>query len=318
MGDLLGDTMASPPPAAPAAVPSGGLDDLLGGDIAPSPAAPSGGLDDLLGGGGMAPIMGGGSSDLMGGGDEIQAGDPNPPSADKIKQWFNALLVSPEGMLYQDGLVTISAKTISQGSQAQVQLIYTNRSDSPLERINVIPSPGSVQLQPGGLPSSIPAGQQAPQSINAVAAEPFQDAPRIKIQFTHNGRGHTVQIKLPLSPNKFFSPVQLQAAQFFNFWKQYQNAPLEFVKQFKARSRVDPAEATNVLSRLGFGICAGVDKGTNVVAAAKLHTSMGDVPCMLRLESSAATQEYRLTVHTAHGSATAGCKNVVLAQLAQE
>lgn len=63
------------------------------------------------------------------------------------------------------------------------------------------------------------AGAQIQQMIAAEAFEDYCDSPSIELSFKYNGTQQKLNIKLPLSLNKFFEPTEMNAEQFFARWK---------------------------------------------------------------------------------------------------
>jgi len=342
-GDMLG-LDDGPAPAATVARPSapvgggGMLDDLMGGaPSASNPSAtivkPSGGnlMDDLLGsfgggavgggmsgGSGMDLLSGGmGSMDLMGG--SGSGAEPRQADAEDIKKWQQAMMLTNDGLLYNDDYLTIAARMQFKGPQGQLTLLFTNKQAAPLEKfVTIIQQAPFFQYQGQPVANMVPPHGQVTQIIMCMLSEPFMEAPKFRVQFSCKAKPITLELKVPIGATKVMAPVPLESGPFFGAWKQFSAPPLECVQVFKAIKPVQDVSTLNgALTSMNFAVCVGVDPNPlNACGAAKAMFGNGECPVLVRFESNPAANQYRLTVHTSNGQLTAAIKNVIMAQLA--
>ena len=77
----------------------------------------------------------------------------------------------------------------------------------------------SVQLQVKTVDSTVEAGAQFQQMVNIECTTDFTAQPDLNVNFTCNGKGHKVPLKIPISVNKFMEPTEMDGNNFFARWK---------------------------------------------------------------------------------------------------
>ena len=91
----------------------------------------------------------------------------------------------------------------------------------------------SVQLQVKTVDSTVEAGAQFQQMVNIECTTDFTAQPDLNVNFTCNGKGHKVPLKIPISVNKFMEPTEMDGNNFFARWKNLSMYEYFFTKNGK-------------------------------------------------------------------------------------
>lgn len=75
----------------------------------------------------------------------------------------------------------------------------------------------NVQIKP--VEPTLEAGAQIQQMLTAECVDDYADTPSLDIFFLYNGSERRVNLKLPLTLNKFFEPTEMNGESFFSRWK---------------------------------------------------------------------------------------------------
>lgn len=75
----------------------------------------------------------------------------------------------------------------------------------------------NVQIKP--VEPTLEAGAQIQQMLTAECVDDYADTPSIDITFRYNGVQQKLNVKLPLTLNKFFEPTEMNGESFFARWK---------------------------------------------------------------------------------------------------
>lgn len=103
-------------------------------------------------------------------------------------------------------------------------LFYGNKTQVTLQNFTPVlvwPSENSlklnVQIKP--VEPTLEAGAQIQQMLTAECIDDYADTPSIDITFRYNGVQQKLNVKLPLTLNKFFEPTEMNGESFFARWK---------------------------------------------------------------------------------------------------
>jgi len=141
------------------------------------------------------------------------------------------------------------------------------------------------------------AGAQVQQTINIECIEDFKEYPSLAITFLYNNVQQKLNLKLPVTINKFFEPTDMNGETFFSRWKNLGGPQQETQKIFKAAQQMDSSANGVKLSGFGIQLLKGIDPNPdNFVCAGIIHTRSQQIGCLLRLEPNRQAQMYRLTV----------------------
>jgi len=126
--------------------------------------------------------------------------------------------------LYENETIQIGVKTECRGNLARLAIFYGNKTSFPFLNFqpNVTLGPeltNCVQLQVKTVDSTVEAGAQFQQMVNIECTTDFTAQPDLNVNFTCNGKGHKVPLKIPISVNKFMEPTEMDGNNFFARWK---------------------------------------------------------------------------------------------------
>lgn len=225
---------------------------------------------------------------------------PNLASAAHLSQgWepgYRRLLFAAESILYEDMQIQIGVRSEYRGSMGCLILYFTNRAASAIGSFTTTldnPNPTEqLRIDTKSLPdSTIHPESQAQQTVMFEAKSVFALPPTIRISYLA-GALQALTLQLPVVMHKFMDAADLSADDFFKRWRQIGGAPREAQHVFGLSGRMGDAEWTKrVAEGFGWGILSGVDPNEkNVVGASVLHTGIGKLGCLLRLEPNWDTQ----------------------------
>ena len=211
---------------------------------------------------------------------------------------YRRLLFSAESILYEDAQIQIGLRSEYRGAMGCLILYFTSRSSSPIGSFTTTldnPNPSEhLRIDTKSLPDStiLPDGQ-AQQTVMFEAKSVFDLPPTIRISYLA-GALQALTLQLPVVTHKFMDAADLSADDFFKRWRQIGGAPRESQRVFGlvGGGKMGGAEWTRRMSEsFGWGVLKGVDPNEkNVVGASVLHTSVGKLGCLLRLEPNWDTQ----------------------------
>ena len=214
---------------------------------------------------------------------------------------YRRLLFSAESILYEDAQIQIGVRSEYRGAMGCLILYFTNRSSSTVGSFTTtIDNPNStdhLRIDSKSLPdSSIFPEAQAQQTVMFEAKSVFDLPPTIRVSYLA-GALQALTLQLPVVIHKYMDAADLTADDFFKRWRQIGGAPREAQRVFglanTGRSgRMGDAEWTKrTAEAFGWGILRGIDPNAkNVVGASVLHTGIGKLGCLLRLEPNWDTQ----------------------------
>ncbi|XP_065835631.1 AP-2 complex subunit alpha-2-like [Oscarella lobularis] len=132
--------------------------------------------------------------------------------------------------------------------------------------------------------------------------EEFSEIPLLDFQFSFNGAPQRITLRLPIFVNKFFSPTEMAAQDFFARWKQL-GGPQEKQSVFNAKFPIDSDATRAKLSGFGPALLSNVDPNPdNFVFVGILHTTAAQIGCLARLEPNIEAKMYRLTIRASKES----------------
>ncbi len=77
----------------------------------------------------------------------------------------------------------------------------------------------SMAVQVRAVDSTVEAGAQFQQMVNIECVADFSTQPDLSVTFTCNGAPHKIDLKVPISVNKFMEPTEMNGEAFFARWK---------------------------------------------------------------------------------------------------
>lgn len=235
----------------------------------------------------------------------VPAKAPNLASAAHLSPGWEAgyrrLLFANEAVLYEDVQMQIGLRSEYRGSMGCLILYFTNRSPLAIASFTTtLDNPNTseqLRIDTQSLPdSSIQPEAQAQQTVMFEAKSVFSLPPTIRVSYLA-GSLQALTLQLPVVMHKYMDAADLTADDFFKRWRQIGGAPREAQRVFgvqsgaRGRSMGDAQWTKHMAEAFGWGVLRGVDPNEkNVVGASVLHTGIGKLGCLLRLEPNWETQ----------------------------
>uniref|UniRef100_A0A6B2EK83 AP-2 complex subunit alpha n=1 Tax=Phlebotomus kandelakii TaxID=1109342 RepID=A0A6B2EK83_9DIPT len=227
-------------------------------------------------------------------------------------------LFKNNGVLFENELIQIGVKSEFRQNLGRLGLYYGNKTQTPLTNFSPVlqwPDCSRLSVQIKAVEPTLEAGAQIQQLLNAECIEDFADSPSIDLSFKHNGVHQKVNIKLPLTLNKFFEPTEMNGESFFARWKNLGGESQRAQRVFKAQLPLDLQAARTKLMGFGMQLLDSIDPNPdNMVCAGIIHTQTQQVGCLLRLEPNKQAQMFRLTIRSSKESVTKEVCNLLVDQ----
>jgi len=247
----------------------------------------------------------GGSADLLGLGVPSVASNGISNGVGTVTDNIQKFYCKNNGVVYENEIIQIGVKTECRSNLARLALFYGNKTSYPFLNfktdLTCSPVLGmALLLQVKQLDSTVEAGAQFQQMVNVECVTDFTEQPDLQLDFNYNGAPQTVNLKLPISINKFIEPTEMNAEAFFSRWKNLSMPQQESQKIFKAAHDMDNNEVIKTkLIGYGFQLLEGIDPNPdNFVCAGIIHTRTVQIGCLLRLEPNKQASMYRLTTRS--------------------
>jgi AP-2 complex subunit alpha len=211
------------------------------------------------------------------------------PELSPTERYFNKLVVSPNGVLYEDDNVQFGLKSEYRGHLGRIALFLGNRTQSTLTNLAIdVRSPQELKIsvtQPLSQ-DAIPPVTQYSQTYNVECADVPKQLPVLVVSYNLAGIPITHSLDLPIVITKFMDSIDISAADFFNRWRQIGGPPREVQSIFSPAGQIDLAKVKATIAGMKFGVCQNADPNPdNIVAAGIVNTvSTGKVGCLIRLE----------------------------------
>jgi len=298
-----------PAAARPAPTSAANLEDLLGmGSVAPAPSAPAPAAPPSL----ATPAP----SALV----PVPAQPIASTAASGVQPTVNVdecakrLIVSDNGLLYEDANLQIGVKSQWQGSQGRIMFYIGNKSPSTdLQGFKmVMPAVDGLRHQLQPVPDNVGAKRQVQLMMQVAITKAFIEPPTLQMAYTLPGVGTLSRtLELPLRVSKFLTPLTITSPQeFIAKWHQMASASQQ-QKIMDVSQQYASGGIERVAVALG-GMRLGVQKGldpnpANLVGGSKFVGELcGEVLVGVRVESDANVRgRYRFTVASMDGNACA-------------
>ncbi|KAE9408073.1 Adaptor protein complex AP-2 alpha subunit [Gymnopus androsaceus JB14] len=232
---------------------------------------------------------------------------PNLAVGPNIERWYEKLMFTSEGVLYEDVQIQIGVKSRYQGHIGQLAIYIGNKVPTPLTSFTTtvhVSDPEALSVTFAKIPPNVIAPRtQTQQLLHVECKKAFSTPPILTVSFLA-GSHQATSIRLPIVLTKFLEHVKLGQADFFERWKLIGGAPREsqsiFTITLNNAGQLDLAKYRQVVSGHKFNVLEGIDPNpNNLVAAGVLHTAVeGKVGCLLRLEPNPEAKLCRLTVRS--------------------
>lgn len=223
----------------------------------------------------------------------LEKGIPRLIAGPNIDRWFEKLLISSDGVLYEDVQVQIGIKSRYHGQFGQLAVYIGNKISAPLTSFTAtvhMEDPDALSLTWTKIaPNTIAPKAQTQQLLQVECKKFFSKLPILVVSFLA-GAHQTIAVRLPVVITKFIEHVKLSPADFFERWKLIGGPPREaqsiFPITLNSAGHIDQTRQQQVITGHSFTALEGVDPNpVNIVGAGILHMAAdGKVGCLLRLE----------------------------------
>ncbi|GBE77945.1 Adaptor protein complex AP-2 alpha subunit [Sparassis latifolia] len=236
-----------------------------------------------------------------------EKGIPRLTAGPNIERWFDKLLYTAEGVLYEDVQIQIGIKSRYHGHLGQLAVYIGNKISAPLTSFTAtlhMEQTDALSVTFAKIaPSTIAPRTQTQQLLHVECKKPFTSPPVLTVSFLA-GAHQAIAVRLPIIMTKFVEHVKLGQVDFFERWKLIGGPPRESQSIFPITlddsGHVDLARQRQVVLGFSFNVLDGVDPNpSNLVGAGILHMSVdGKVGCLLRLEPNREAKLCRITVRS--------------------
>ncbi|KAH8835765.1 adaptin N terminal region-domain-containing protein [Flagelloscypha sp. PMI_526] len=235
--------------------------------------------------------------------------DKLPPvvAGPNVDSWWDKLISSSEGVLYEDVQIQIGIKSRYQGHVGQIAVYVGNKMPTPLTSFTTtlhVADSETLSVTFAKIPANTIAPRtQVQQLLQVECKKAFATSPVLGISYLA-GSHQNISVRLPIIITKFLEHVSLTNTEFFERWKLIGGPPRESQSIFPIpvtpTGDLDRARHRQVLTGHGLNVLADIDPNPdNLVAAAVLHMAdEGKVGCLLRLEPNKDAKLCRLTVRS--------------------
>eukprot|EP00392_Amoebophrya_sp_AT5.2_P012625 g12732.t1 len=262
-------------------------------------------------GGARVPLTGGHLAAAGGGGQQKgwlpQSPGRNPnlvtsPSA-RLNTTMGSLRAQPVGddaILYEDELIQIGIKSRFRELDGEFAVFFGNKS-AKLHFHNfateyTVKEDTLLRLSMSTVPAMIETGTQHSQRVSATCVGPFTEPPTLRVSFLLSDNSpKRIQVRLPVTIDKFLEPLELNAADFFGVWRDHdynvneECAVVDVARRFQEASSLAPLARAACLDDV-LKLLPGVDTNPdNLVLASRFSsdTALNLIVCRVEIGSGA-------------------------------
>ncbi|KAH9950343.1 Adaptor protein complex AP-2 alpha subunit [Amylocystis lapponica] len=236
-----------------------------------------------------------------------EKGIPRLAAGPNVERWFDKLLYSTDGVLYEDVQIQIGIKSRYHGHLGQLAIYMGNKVSAPLTSFTAtlhVDEPDALSVSFAKIaPNVIAPRTQMQQLLHVECKKPFKHPPILSVSFLA-GAHQTIAVRLPIVITKFLEHVKLGQADFFERWRLIGGPPREAQSVFPITlddaGHVDVVKHRQIVSGFSFNVLEDIDPNpSNLVGAGILHMSTdGKVGCLMRLEPNREAKLCRITVRS--------------------
>ncbi|RQM25591.1 hypothetical protein B5M09_001364 [Aphanomyces astaci] len=162
-------------------------------------------------GGGLVDVFGGPTGSSSVGNDSV---DPA-----KIAAWFNKVVGSNQGVLFENDVIQIGVKQEFRGSQGRMGLFYGNKGSVAVTNLSLmVKQVPSLRTQVEQVATELQPKQQLKQQIMVECMQPFVQPVEVVVAYTVAGLSTSIDLKLPCVATSFLEPVKLSVEDFHKRW----------------------------------------------------------------------------------------------------
>lgn len=246
--------------------------------------------------------------------------------AGQVAAWFNALVVKPGGVLYEDAHVQVGCKTaFTSPPGGSINVFVGNKGAVPLVAFKLRTAPSAaVKVEVGDAPSVIAPKAQVQVPLTLESLQPFTEAPRLMLSFISTpGTGHAYALSVPVALHNFCEPIPMGADDYKGRWTALAGAPREVTAAIAPAAGADAitmAAASAALAKINMSsVDAGAPGATGAssfrtasVNAAGARISVG---CLAMVIPAPAAGVFKVAVRTQHEQVSKALMAVLQQQL---
>jgi AP-2 complex subunit alpha len=227
------------------------------------------------------------------------------PTEQEIQKWFEKLLTTKNGILYEDSILQIGVKAEYQSQLGRIALFFGNKASQSLQQfqVSIEGAEGVTVTAVDKMHNVIPSGTQLHQMYNVELVNLPLKSPKILISFLHLNQQLTLNLKLPIVLAKFMMGVKMEAQDYMGRWK-------SLTSQVQDTLNFAIIPSFEVLSELGLSKIESVDPNPmNETFAGILSCSeFGKIGILLRIEKN---EEYKMVRITAKSTNEVAAKLIL-------
>ncbi|PCH33642.1 AP-2 complex subunit alpha [Wolfiporia cocos MD-104 SS10] len=249
-----------------------------------------------------------------------EKGIPRLTAGPNVERWFDKLLHSPEGVLYEDVQIQIGIKSRYHGHLGQLAVYFGNKISAPLTSFSAtlhVEEQEALSVSFAKIaPNIIAPRTQVQQVLHVECKKPFTKPPILSVSFLA-GAHQAIAVRLPIVLTKFLEHVKLGQADFFERWRLIGGPPREaqsiFPINLDASGHIDREKQRQTVSGFSLNVLDDIDPNpNNIVGAGILHMSVdGKVGCLMRLEPNREAKLCRITVRSTSEDVAAEVQRLV-------
>jgi len=202
--------------------------------------------------------------------DKIAVGENTIPTPNKLQlpssnpQDWKSLLITENGVIFQDNNVTVNYKSSFQGSMGKIAMQFASKGSSISNVVVTLPNTSNIffnssPVQYEGSPSVV---------INCINTGVGSETPTVNLTFDQGGSHRNVNFGLPVLANKWISAVDMPQQAFEKYYNEYTTAsnPNYFrLDSFIKNPAPSNVPVSEVLKRLASLLAKGLNlKVTNL------------------------------------------------------
>lgn len=202
--------------------------------------------------------------------DKIAVGENTIPTPNKLQlpssnpQDWKSLLITENGVIFQDNNVTVNYKSSFQGSMGKIAMQFASKGSSISNVVVTLPNTSNIffnssPVQYEGSPSVV---------INCINTGVGSEPPTVNLTFDQGGSHRNVNFGLPVLANKWISAVDMPQQAFEKYYNEYTTAsnPNYFrLDSFIKNPAPSNVPVSEVLKRLASLLAKGLNlKVTNL------------------------------------------------------
>jgi AP-2 complex subunit alpha len=214
------------------------------------------------------------------------------PSAKEIDNWFQKLLTSKNGILYEDSILQIGVKAEYQSQLGRVALFFGNKTTQGIQQFQLrIEGAEGVNVTPvDKIHTVIPPGTQLHQLYNVELEKLPMYSPYVHVSFLLNQQNN-LKLKLPIVLSKFMMGVSMESSDFMSRWK-------VLTCQVQETLHLNAIPSFDSLAELGLSKIENVDPNPmNGTYGGILSCSeLGKIGILVRIEKNVEHKMVRITL----------------------